>query len=81
MINGCLNDDTRLEYWVEFAYDDGILRDTVSDSASTLPFNRSDLQINGLEVTITPVIPHLQLIGTPQPTDLYPGKFVYLLYL
>ena len=78
MINGCLNDDTRLEYWIDFAYDDGNFRDTVRDSFATLPFNRSELQITGLKVTITPVIPDLQLIGTPLPTDLYSGKFVCL---
>ena len=78
MINGCLNDDTRLEYWVKFPYGDGILLDTVSDSSSKLPFNRSELPITGLEVTITAVIPDLQLIGTPLPTDLYQGKFVCL---
>ena len=76
MITGCLNDDTRLEYWVEFPYADGILKDTVSDSSSQLPFNGSELQVTGLNVTITPVIPDLQLIGTSLTTDLYPGKFV-----
>ena len=42
-----------------------------------LPFS-NDLQATAFEVNITPVVPDLQLLGTPLSINLQEGKFVCL---
>ena len=76
MITGCLSDDTRLEYRVEFPFGDDLLLDITSDASVKLPFER-DLQ-DTFEVSITPVIPGLNFLGMSLSTNLTEGKLVCL---
>ena len=73
MISGCLSDDTRLKYWVEFSFGGDIVLGNTSDTSMKFPFG-NDLQV--MEVRITPVVPDLQLFGTPLSTNLKEGKLI-----
>ena len=77
LITGCLTDDTRLEYRVEFPHEGDTVVVTTSDLSVSLSF-KSDVQVDNFEVTVTPVLPDLNLIGTPLATTLIEGKFVCL---
>ena len=71
MINGCLPDDSILLYEVEFPSDDDIVTFTSSDLSVEYTFGSVD-QVSDMElnVTITPVLPTLRLLGTPKATTL-----------
>ena len=77
MIAGCLNNDIRLVYRIQFPFDDEIVPLETSDPSVNLPF-RSELQGTDFNVSITPVLADLHLVGTPLSTNLNEGKFIYL---
>ena len=71
MTTGCLNNDTQLDYIVEFHNDDNTVLITTSDPSVELDFGSVD-ELNDLElpVRIVPSVPQLRLFGTPQLTTL-----------
>ena len=73
MIVGCLSNDTRLEYWIQFPFGHEIMSFKASDPSVKLPLD-SEFQVTGLKVNITPVLPDLLLFGTPRSFSLIEGK-------
>ena len=71
MITGCLNNDTRLDYIVEFTDGDNNVLITTRNLSVELDFGSID-ELNDLElpVRIVPSVPQLQLLGTPLLTTL-----------
>ena len=80
MITGCLPDDARPDYKVEFPSNDVTVILITSDLSVGFTFGSVD-QVNDMEldVTITPVISDLRLLGIPVTTTLpHNGKLVYV---